>query len=477
MRYQERIYIQTPISCVRNKDHVNVSMSSDICIFNDPKYTMTGANKIVSGITVSDDEVHIIDIDPNIDLTFIFTGNTDSFIDNSATFKYDIYKFTPSTNTFNINELISSDSIEFSGFSGTSAFTDSIDTNDLLIDGEYLVKGSYDFNVCTEIMNQLGETVDTSIPLIGDEYGIYDSKFDFYFAAINAPPIPQFGLSNVDNRQLGSLIVESFVDFTGTTTTEVEASFPWAGDIIVALNGLTFAEDEDFVTIGQTIIFNGPLDSQDIVTLAYVGDAGVNGLVVENIIVENPIVSGTTDNEGDNLIYYNTDTLRFESYTLANPIEFNDLIITLNGVTLANGIDYYQHETNLRRIVYNSSAYDAIIADDIITTVYNSYGSYVGVIQVEQFPISWTVVPPPSNVNGQFIIEFATDDTFSTIIFSGETPYIIDETVYSFDIDLTGYGGTSAVYRVLNEKRYQLIMNEITLPTVSSEEIPIEINI
>jgi len=473
MRYQERIYIQTPISCVRNKDHVNISMSSDICVFYEPKYTMTGANKIVSGITVSDDEVHIIDIDPNIDLTFTFTGNTDSFIDNDATFKYDIYKFNPATNTFNINELVSSESIAFSGFSGTSAFTDSIDTNDLLIDGEYLVKGSYDFNVCTEIMNRLGETVDTSIPLIGDEYGIYDSEFDFYFAAIAAPPQPQFGLSDIDNRQLGSLIVESFLDFTGTTT-EVESTFPWAGDIIVALNGLTLSEDEDFTTVGQVIIFNGTgLSLEDIVTIAYVGDSNENGLVVENIIVDTPIVTGDTISYSGDSIYFNTDTAKYEAYTLANPIEFNDLIFTLNGITLANGIDYYQHETNLRRIILNGDIYE----DDIMTIAYNSYGSYVGIIQVTEFPISWTVVPAPINEDGKFIIEFATDDTFSTIIFSGETPYVIDETVYFYDIDLTGYGGTSAVYRVLNEKRYQLIMNEITLPTVSSEEIPIEINI
>jgi len=46
MRYQTPIYIQTDNSAIRNKDILNVSTSSDFCIFTTPLFSMSGATKI-----------------------------------------------------------------------------------------------------------------------------------------------------------------------------------------------------------------------------------------------------------------------------------------------------------------------------------------------------------------------------------------------------------------------------------------------
>ena len=46
MRYQERIYIQNENSAIRNKDILNVNMSSDFCIFKAPTFDTYGATKI-----------------------------------------------------------------------------------------------------------------------------------------------------------------------------------------------------------------------------------------------------------------------------------------------------------------------------------------------------------------------------------------------------------------------------------------------
>jgi len=43
MRYQERIYISSPIECIRNKSMYNVSCSSDMNIFQRPYFTVSGA--------------------------------------------------------------------------------------------------------------------------------------------------------------------------------------------------------------------------------------------------------------------------------------------------------------------------------------------------------------------------------------------------------------------------------------------------
>jgi hypothetical protein len=49
MRYQERIYIQNDNRAVRNKDILNVNMSSDFCIFKSPTFDLSGTTKIQCG--------------------------------------------------------------------------------------------------------------------------------------------------------------------------------------------------------------------------------------------------------------------------------------------------------------------------------------------------------------------------------------------------------------------------------------------
>jgi hypothetical protein len=48
------------------------------------------------------------------------------------------------------------------------------------------------------------------------------------------------------------------------------------------------------------------------------------------------------DNQGSNTSYYNTTTGKYEIYTDTTPLEGNSILVMLNGVTLANGGDYYQ---------------------------------------------------------------------------------------------------------------------------------------
>lgn len=49
MRYQERIYIQNENRAVRNKDILNVNMSSDFAIFKSPTFDISGATKLPCG--------------------------------------------------------------------------------------------------------------------------------------------------------------------------------------------------------------------------------------------------------------------------------------------------------------------------------------------------------------------------------------------------------------------------------------------
>lgn len=484
MRYQSRTYIQEPISCIRNKDHINVTMSSDICVFNKPLFDVDGADKIVSGMTSTDDGVHIIESSgTTIPLDFTFIENNDTLIDiDDITFKYRIYKYNNSISEFNNSALYTSSNVSYDDFDIPNGFSSEVPVNNLYLDGEYLIKGSYDFTMCTEYMNKLNEKIDTSIPVLGTEYGLYEPEFDFYFVAFTESITPIFSLSQEDTRTLGALVVESFEMFGETEVTTVNT---WVGSPIVSLNGITLANTEDYTYIDNIITLLGDTVEGDIVMVAYVNNGVPNGLLSENIIVDGIILSGATGGQGSEPIYFDTIMGKYQIFTAADPIEFNDLIVTLNGITLVNGLDYYQLVGSPRTIVLNGIVYgsgdlgDGNIGGlaDIITITYNSYGTYVGIIQVETFDVNWTVNPAPTSDDGKFTLIIAEDNTFTDIIFSGETQYVENQSLYTLTANINGYLGNSAAYKVVNDKNFTTLSGDILTSTSESEIIPIEISL
>lgn len=472
MRYQDRIYIQTAHSGIRNKDHFNVNMSSDICEFNSPSFIMTGATKIMTGTTINDHNIHIV-TGSTFDLSFSFIDNVDTFNNIDTSFKYNIYPYNYNNYVFTTPPIYQSGDIQWNSFNITSGFTDSLLYSNFNIDGEFLVKGNYKYTTCTGFLSAMNDINDTTNPLIGNKYGIYNEEFDNYFALIRKAAKPIFALSPSDSLGLGKLLVETV---SIEDEYEVMISSTWLGNPIVSLNGLTMAkgDEEDYTTLNNNIvIFNYPILESDIVTIAYVRDGNPNGLQSESFILVNTIISGATDGEGNNLYYYNTDINKYEIYTQTDPVEFNDIIITLNGITLANGPDYYQSTTNPRRIILNGTIY----LGDVITITYNSQGTFVGNINTNNFTIYWTISPTPQapSIQGHFTTLVAEDNTFNDIIFSATTNYIPNEPLYSTYIDLSTYSGTSAVYKVVNQKDFTLLSGDVITTSTDSDEIPITI--
>ena len=110
MRYQELIYVQNDHNGVRNKDILNVNMSSDICTFQVPPFSISGSSKInCTGNT----ETYIISGDTTIPITFYFSGITSEVIDNNTYFKYEIYKYNTNANIFTIPAVYKSDKVSF----------------------------------------------------------------------------------------------------------------------------------------------------------------------------------------------------------------------------------------------------------------------------------------------------------------------------------------------------------------------------
>lgn len=463
MRYQELIYIQNAHSGVRNKDILNVNMSSDICVFNQPLFDVSGATKIdCTGVTAS----YIISSATTIDLEFIFTANTNSFSANNTTFKYEIYKLDSTISAFTQTPVYSSPIINYSAISGTNSVAQYVPVTNLALDGDYLVKGYFDFDMCTDFGKRLGKRIDTSNYRNGDNYGLYNSELDYYFMAMLAAEKPIFMASASNTPPAGKLFQQVILPEPKTTVFAV--NYGVSGTFIVTLNGLVLAKDYDYTVSGNLVTLSAETVSEDIVTIIYTTSGGYN-FIAENIDVNTAITSGTTGNEGSNLVYFNTTTNKFEVYTQATPQDGGSVIIMINGAVLANGVDYYQSTSNSKRFILEGD----IMVGDMITIAYFPNVTVINGLLANNPMVTWLVNKTPQTTSGQFTLEVSTGTSFTTIYTSTTVDYVVNQKYYSASFVVSGSIGSQYYYRVKNDKNYTTICGQIVTDTIYSDIIPI----
>jgi hypothetical protein len=481
MRYQERIYIQNEYNGVRNKDINIFNMSSDMCVFNAPRFSISGASKIdCTGSTSGN--TYIVSADTlTIPMTFIFTANTSSFKENNALFQYQIYKYNPKFSGFSSTTIYKSDDIDFNTFSVTSATTQSIPVPNLGLDGEYIIKGFYTFDSCTNYLNKMGKREYTSNNVFGTQYGVYNGNSDYYFIAFKEAETPLFTSNGSNYISTGSLsqailrvddgTINSDPNYEGPYPTNV-VTIPnnYYGSFVLTLNGLVLAKDLDYTVDGTVVTLSGDTVPDDVITVIYTSN-GDNILNSDVINVATTIVSGATNNQGNSLIYYNTTTNKYEAYASVTPQDFNTMIVMLNGVTLANGIDFYQSKTNAKRIIFEGE----IIVNDIITIIYFPKIDVVNALNTNNPTVSWYVSNPPTNNDGFFTLEVSSDIDFGSFYYTGTTDYYTDSQHYDKSFIATGTSGTKLYYRVKNTKHYTTICGNVLNSVVYSETIPITI--
>lgn len=468
MRYQERIYIQNDNGAVRNRDLLNVNMSSDICVFNNPMYVLSGASKIdCSGYTGTTYVVPTTQT--TIPMEFQFTGNTNSFTANSATFKYEIYKYNTDAGMFYVPPVYKSEPIQYSAFSGTNSIVQSLPISGLSMDGEYLVKGYFNYNVCTEFMGKLGKTVDTLFYRGGSEYGLYNGNEDYFFRAIKAAETPIFQATASNTTTPTGLNQLPIFPDAGINSIVIPINI--VGQIILTLNGLVLTQDYDYTVNGNIITLSGQTVEDDIITVISGTDGAANNLQGDSILVGETIASGPTDSQGSNRAYLNTTTGKYEIYTNVTPSVGNKIVVMLNGATLADGVDYYQSVSNLNRIILEGD----LQSDDIVTIVYYAQTNVVNGLITNTPTVAWTVKEAPQAVNGIFSLEVSTGSTFNDFYYSGNTPYTILETQYTDTFIASGAIGTTLYYRVKNSKNYITLCGDVVNSTAYSEIIPIVI--
>ncbi len=468
MRYQEPIYIQNENSAVRNKDILNVNMSSDICVFESPKYNLTGASKIdCTGTTTGTSYVLSADTQ-TIPLTFNFTANTDTFINTGAEFRFEIYKYNEFFSGFSSTPTYKSRTLAYPSFSATNTTTQYVPVSGLSLDGEYLIKPFYTFGLCTDFLGRLNKTIDTYTYISGTEYGIYDKDFDYYFIAIKQAEAPIL-TQNVSNlTEINKIRQQVVIPTDGQTTFNIQNGVN--GDFVVTLNGLVLAPNLDYDFTGNTIFLSGETYSDDILTVIYSTGGGYN-LVGDNITVSTAIVSGATGGQGSNLVYFNTTTGKYEIYTSVTPQDGGAVIVMLNGATLANGVDFYQSTSEPKRFILEGT----ILVDDMITIVYYPRTSTINGLTTNNPMVTWQIPTPPQAENGFFTLEVGYDNTFSSMYYTGTTDYQIGVGYYAQSFVASGTVGTTLYYRVKNEKNYTTICGDVLNTTAYSEVIPVVI--
>ena len=463
MRYQEPIYIQNDNSAVRNKDILNVNMSSDVCIFGAPLFTMSGASKI--DCTGTTGTTYVVSTATTIPLSFHFTGNTNSFTANSATFNYEIYKYNSNASSFALPPVYQSSIFTYSGFSGTSVVSENVAISKLGLDGEYLIKGYYQFSACTNFLNLLGKTVNTITYRSGKEYGLYDNDLDFYFIAMTEADTPKL-LNSGSNTPLASKLFQQVILPTEGQKNFI-INFGIVGDFVLTLNGLVLALNYDYTISGSVITMVDSTVKGDIVTIIYTTSGG-NTLTSDNINITSTISSGATDNQGTNQAYYNTTQGKYEIYASVSPETGGSILVMINGVTLANGVDYYQSISNDKRIILQGN----LVVGDIITLVYFPSVSVINGLLTNNPVVSWSV-KAPQLINGTYTLEISSGSSFSTLYSSSSQDYVVGKTDYYDTFVASGSVGTYLYYRIKNQKNYVTICGDVITSTAYSDIIPI----
>jgi hypothetical protein len=277
-------------------------MSSDIHIFNRPFYHVVGAAKIdcATPPNSGDTEVYIISNQTGLTFDIVFTANTESFTDvNASQFNYTIHKYNNNLGGFNQQPIYESDVIDWSTFNTTSATTQTVPINNLELDGDYILKGNFKNNFATEFANISRDTYNTNANIIGDNYRIYESDRDFYFVALKEVDTPIIGTGSQTAVPVGTFTVTS-IDLLDTQT-DIPISDEFE-TYLVALNGLTLVENDDYIitaiTKTSTIKLLTPAVSGDVLTMLFVNISGNNDIINKIIDVPLTIISVTNENQG-----------------------------------------------------------------------------------------------------------------------------------------------------------------------------------
>lgn len=466
---QEPIYITNTHNAIKNRAIYNFNTSSDFCTFSYPVYVINNTGLISTGLTINDILVNFVNKNVNtLELPFVFTDNYESITGDTATFNLDIYKYNNILTRFNEIPLISLSDITSNQLSNGTGYTINLDLTKLQPDGEYMIKTSFNHEICTYILSRLGLINTTSDVNSNLQYGNYNENTDAYFIILTNPEKPVLTIDTSTQLQSGTLYSELTIIEQEQQTVVISDTF--TGMPIVVLNGLILTVTEDYTITNGVISFNDTMYNGDMVNVIYTFASDGNGINSETVTVGG-VVSGVTNGEGFNSIYFNIDTNKFELFVKNAISDINSMIITLNGVTLSNGVDFYQSTSNPKKIILNGE----VISGDIMNIFYLGFNNFSGGISSSNMTLFWEIPNALNKENGEFDVQISTNIGFTSIISETTIPYESFESSFSSDIYLPGSFGDVYYVRVINRKTFTTIKNEILTKEINSDILTLKL--
>jgi len=310
--------INTPnLASVYRKQNVQPVWDGNTCEFTKPSFKITGATKIELSSLTNNSLV-----DKNVEsgktITFNFTSGTEVLSASTTEFYYTIHKYDKSTTVMGFADApIYTFSASYSSFTTSSTISDYIPTSSFTCDSEFIIKPYYVSKFC----EFTGLTFTATPP-----YTYYEALAITGFSNIyrSNPKFKNITTNNLTGESINTLIPK----------TAYTPSF----------RNYNTLDDYYFVTVCNP--------DKPTLTLPLANET--DGLFIENIPINAAVVS---------------------SFTLSyEPI--GDIIVSVNGVTIQNGIEYTKDiitpnlPANIKRRSYILYQRLTNIHKDILTVAY-----------------------------------------------------------------------------------------------------------
>lgn len=431
----------------------NLKPEINVCseVFLSPEYyvsgtttgLVTGLTATLTGCTTGTTGIYNLTYTSDFNVKFIITGSTNYVnYDGNLCFKVfpkERFKPKPATSGLINGSEIINNCYSFSAI--TSSITKTFSEGELPKTwAEYLIRPYFTFKSmeCNPgiVFNSWNDTV---------QLNDFQDGSDYYFMTIVDPPTPRLnppGGIEIPNYTLvtdrlyvnGVSSVRGAQSISGNLNYFILSSIPSSG-ILLVLNGVQLTEDHDFRLITQgysqppIVEILNVIKDTDWLLATYISggpnpwttDFGV--YFMDTILVDTFTNTATPSYRlpGDNSLNYNPVTLNYEFFTSLPIDPTSSIILTVNGVKLADDAQYFKSTSFDGRIIFDK-IYTSFNTGDVISILTvskdkgqnnNNYGS----LKTNQFLVQWSVPPTFTNteVTGRFIVQAFNDDTNALI--------------------------------------------------------------
>lgn len=491
--YENVVYENDCLS--RGRAINNFNERSNFYTFSLPQYYISGATTIMTGMTTGSTGVYIVDSLSSLTFSTIFTdSNKDTFFVGNNGIKFGLYQRTTPTNiiigsagnpnqiipiinnpVFNNDELLGSryfTCTDISCCTCQSAYTPSYSSVTYTYDlsqseGEFIIKGIFKWTNFTYFSNLIGVEYNESLNYGSYPYGFYNSGRDYYFIYLKRAVKPTITSNVVISDSLPLNILTIYPSFNGQTAFPLPQQISTNGSgLLVSVNGITLSLPEFTYSSNTLYITSGYLETSDAITIVYSNQANTPPIQTESYKITS--IPNTTYPSSGQKVIYNTSTNKYEYWLDYETV--NQPILSVNGQTLSNNIDFYVSSSNKRRLIF----VDSLSVGDIITIFYNSITSNGTDIFNKNYDINWTIPEPTTNNLGYFLIQLANegDTSFTNPIYTGITFYGLNQTIYTTTVSLTGGTyGQKILTKVTNYKNYYTVLGELIQSSNQSDVI------